>query len=282
MRRSALSRPAWPSPAMSREGPFLINGLLGIAIANHMLAPCDDLIAQPGAPNLYWALTTLPRPLVNLRNQLEVEQKLLENLIPELTEAELARPRTDAEWTSLLSRMHEGIVKWSRNLSSENPADPLNHALKILGESDLAQFKAKALAGARESLKTSRKLTSQQLAAMSEDQIVALYLADGYRTLWDDLFKGSYLPPRVALAEIRAADNRLLAAKDGPLALFVRLTPAVEAVVMTDVRLDRRVAILRDRGVTTSHRRAQRCAARVLEPDHRGPCPQRPGDRNAV
>ena len=85
-----------------------------------MLAPCDELIAQPGAPNLYWALTTLPRPLVNLRNHLEVEQKLVENLIPELTEAELARPRTDAEWTSLLSRMHEGIVKWSR-IFGENP-----------------------------------------------------------------------------------------------------------------------------------------------------------------
>jgi len=227
------------------EGPFLINGLIGIEIANHILAPCDDLIGQPGAPNLYWALTTLPRPLVNLRNQFEVEQKLVENLIPELAEAELARPRIDAEWASLLSRMHERIVKWSRNMLPENPADHLNHGLKILGGADLAEFKAKALAGARDSLKTSRKLTPQQLAAMSEDQIVALYLADGYRMLWDDLFKGSYLPPRVALAEIRAADNRILAAKDGPLALFVRLTSSVEAVMGTDARLDRRVAILR-------------------------------------
>ena len=49
---------------------------------------------------------------------------MVENLIPELTEAELARPRTDAEWTSLLSRMHEGIVKWSRTFG-ENQREPI-------------------------------------------------------------------------------------------------------------------------------------------------------------
>ena len=35
------------------EGPFLINGLIGVAITNLVLAPLEDLIAQPGAPNLY-------------------------------------------------------------------------------------------------------------------------------------------------------------------------------------------------------------------------------------
>ena len=45
------------------EGPFLINGLIGIAGAYVMLGRCDELIAQPGAPNLYWALTALPQPV---------------------------------------------------------------------------------------------------------------------------------------------------------------------------------------------------------------------------
>ncbi len=84
------------------EGPFLINGLIGIAIVTQILDQCEDLIAQPGAPNLYWALTALPRPLVGLRDQMELEAKLFENLIPELCETELAKPRTPAEWASLL------------------------------------------------------------------------------------------------------------------------------------------------------------------------------------
>src|SRR5262245_57811411 len=90
-------------------GLWLINGLVGIAIATPMLDRCEELIAQPGAPNRYWALTALPRPLVGLRDQMELERKLFENLIPELRESELARPRSPAEWASLLARMHEGF-----------------------------------------------------------------------------------------------------------------------------------------------------------------------------
>jgi hypothetical protein len=226
------------------QGPFMINYLAGVGIARVMLDRCEELIARPGAPNLYWALTALPRPLASARSALEFDGKLCENMIPELTEAELARPRTAAEWASLLSRMHEGIVKWTRKVSPDESTES-HHALKIMGGADLAAFKAKALPGARDFLKTSRRLADAQLAAMSEDQVVALYLAGGYRALWDDLFKGSYLSPREGLPELRAAEERVHAAKYGPLTFFVQMTPAVWSVVATEARLDRRVALLR-------------------------------------
>src|SRR5262249_29144856 len=47
------------------EGPFLINGMVGIAAAYMMLDELDELLARPGAPNLYWALTALPTPLID-------------------------------------------------------------------------------------------------------------------------------------------------------------------------------------------------------------------------
>jgi hypothetical protein len=78
------------------KGPFFINALVGIAIANLMLEKVKVLITQPGAPNLYWALTTLPQPFVSLRNSFENEQVLVESMIPELTEAELARPHSSS------------------------------------------------------------------------------------------------------------------------------------------------------------------------------------------
>jgi len=225
------------------EGPFAINGLIGMAIAEMMLAPCEDLIAQPGAPNLYWALTALPRPLVNLRKQLEVEQKLIENLIPELTKAELSRPRTDTEWASHLSRMHERIVKWSR-IYGQNART--NSPLTILAGWDLARFKAETLPAARELLKTSRKQTDPGLAPMSDDQVVALYLAEAYRSLWDDLFKASYLPPREALPQLTVPEERLKAAhKPGPLALFASIHPTLRPIFVTELRQDRRIALLR-------------------------------------
>jgi hypothetical protein len=79
------------------EGPFLINGLIGIAGGSIMLGRCEELIAQPGATNLYWALSALPRPLLDLRHEVETEQKLCKNLIPELAEAGSDRPRSAAE-----------------------------------------------------------------------------------------------------------------------------------------------------------------------------------------
>ena len=57
--------------AMSRhmgEHPTLIGSLVGISIANQAITPLDEMLEQPGCPNLYWALTNLPAPLVNCEN----------------------------------------------------------------------------------------------------------------------------------------------------------------------------------------------------------------------
>jgi hypothetical protein len=224
------------------EGPFLVNALVGIAMADNVLATCDDLIAQPGAPNLYWALTTLPQPLVSLRYQLEVEQSLVESMIPELTGAELIGEQTDAAWGLLLARMHKGIVKWSRTFGEEKGADsPVN----ILAGWDLARFKSESLPAAREYLKTSRKRTDEQLAAMSPDQMIAIYIAGRFRELKDDFYKGGYLPMPEALALFTAAEERIKAVEPGPLAFFVQSQIITSRAIGADLRLDRRVATLR-------------------------------------
>jgi hypothetical protein len=224
------------------EGPFLINGLIGIAIATQMLHQCDDLIAQPGSPNLYWALTTLPRPLVGLRNQIELEAKLFENLIPELSERELDKPRTPSEWASLLARMHEGLVKWSRFDVQQGGNLP---ALREISARELAQFRIESLPRAKEHLKASRKRTDQELGAMPADQIIALYLADGYREMWDHYFKISYLSTRIAISQFAASEQDRIAAKQGPFALFFQYLPALRAGMIAELRIDRVVSILR-------------------------------------
>jgi hypothetical protein len=223
-------------------GPFLINGLVGIGVTVVTLDAVEELIAQPDAPNLYWALTALPRPLINMRDQMEVERKFLENLIPELRESELARPRTPAEWATLLTRMHEGIVKWTRFDIQQGDKHP---GLRELSAGDLSQFKSRAIPAAKKHLKRSRKMTDAQLGATSEDQIVALYIADGYREIWDDWFKASYLPARDAIAQHADAEKRLIASKKSPFILFAQYVPGVYGVMKTELRIDRRVAILR-------------------------------------
>jgi hypothetical protein len=56
------------------EHPTLIGDLVGMAIANLGIGPLDEMLQQPGCPNLYWALTDLPSPFISLRNGLQGER----------------------------------------------------------------------------------------------------------------------------------------------------------------------------------------------------------------
>jgi hypothetical protein len=59
------------------EHPTLIAGLVGVAVASMAAETLDEFSAQPGAPNLYWALTDLPRPLIALRPGMQGERAWL-------------------------------------------------------------------------------------------------------------------------------------------------------------------------------------------------------------
>jgi hypothetical protein len=66
--------------AMSRhmsEQPTLIGDLVGFAIASIAIEPLQEMLEQPGCPNLYWALTSLPSPLVPIDRGTEGERALV-------------------------------------------------------------------------------------------------------------------------------------------------------------------------------------------------------------
>ena len=71
--------------AMSRhmgEHPTLIGNLVGIAIAAMAIGPLEEMLQQPGCPNLYWALTNLPDPLIPLRTGMEGERVMHPGGVP--------------------------------------------------------------------------------------------------------------------------------------------------------------------------------------------------------
>src|SRR5262249_9766974 len=85
------------------EGPTLIHRLVAIAMASQFAGAVSDCVERPTAPTLYWALTALPRPLVDLRAAVEWEYRMLEWQIPELDD--LVRERTPAQWDGVLRRV---------------------------------------------------------------------------------------------------------------------------------------------------------------------------------
>jgi hypothetical protein len=223
-------------------GPFLINGLVGMAISTQLLAEAEELIAQPDAPNLYWALTTLPRPLISLRDQAEMDAKMLEYVIPELSEAEAARPREPVEWAPYLARIHAGIVRWTPAFTVEDRDNPW---AKALSSWTIARLKSESLPAARDYFKAVRGLKDEQLAEMPEDQIVAQYLAGRFRELNDEAFKAMYLPLREAIPILAAAEERLRPLESGPLALAVMNVRAIRTMLTRTSRPERHIAALR-------------------------------------
>jgi hypothetical protein len=60
------------------EGPVTLQLLVGLAICHSAAGDCVSFIGRPGSPNLYWALASQPRPLVDPRPALEGELEFME------------------------------------------------------------------------------------------------------------------------------------------------------------------------------------------------------------
>ena len=56
------------------EGPVLLNVLVGTAIGHVTVGHARQIIGHPGSPNLYWALSSLPLPVIDPRPALEGEE----------------------------------------------------------------------------------------------------------------------------------------------------------------------------------------------------------------
>src|SRR5580704_3046418 len=77
--------------------PFLITQLVCTAVDSILISRVAELVSQPDSPNLYWALTHLPRPLVDLRPSVEMEERFLQMSVPGIDD--LSQIRTQEEWT---------------------------------------------------------------------------------------------------------------------------------------------------------------------------------------
>ncbi len=94
--------------ALSRhlgKHPTLIGNLVGFAVGNETIGPLEEMLQQPGCPNLYWALTDLPSPLVEMRQGIQGERLLGVADLSFLKESEPMSPQ-----------QLDGAVKWIDDL----------------------------------------------------------------------------------------------------------------------------------------------------------------------
>jgi hypothetical protein len=220
------------------QGPTLIHFLIANSIAASFIGELELALQMPDCPNLYWSLTALPRPLVELRKGIEGELRSMEATIPLPKEVEKG-PMTPEDALAALDRLWAGIQRLS-----EQP-EPQGVPEARMG---LAAYITLQHPNARKSLLAAGK-TAAELDAMPPAQVVMLDALVRFRNLRDEHFVWFNAPYAEAIDGMRKSEAKIKALKKEPFdylqSMLLLLLPAIDKVYGAQVRTERRLASLR-------------------------------------
>jgi hypothetical protein len=234
--------------------PFIVSGLIGIAEANVSNGTALELIAQPGSPNLYWALSELPNPLINMQSAARFEFDFGPRLFPFLHNAE-STDRSADEWNRLFAQAFRDLVKSGGvlQLFGDGP---------VFGDGDLvnSDFGPGLLATAAGLLGYSHAktqliaqgLSKERVEKMSVGQVMAIYTERNYQVFADEWEALWYMPYWETVAHERKLVKHIASARvaggaeDREVIPMVSLMlPAMQAARNAQARLERELASLR-------------------------------------
>lgn len=210
-----------------------VSALVGIAWSELMNSQVETLVQQRGAPNLYWALTTLPTPLFNVRDAIDVEAGGVELSIPGFADLDSAA-RTDEQWQEFYLDACTRLLEWIS--SRESDPVPTREAL-----ADRCR---------QQDTVTRRRLVEYGLEQERVDEMT-VFEAASHRTLWDyrrlhqDVLKYLFVPYPQA---VRGFDRTVASAgrPEAELAPIAKnLVIGVVWVKRALTRADREIAVLR-------------------------------------
>jgi hypothetical protein len=236
--------------------PTLISALVGNASCALMLGRVEELIQAPGSPNLYWALTDLPRPLLDLRKALQGEKLI--------TDAEFRRRHhqptfhmqgekllIDAEFPDLKTLETERLSPQAQQRALKKLA-----LLGALSGSDagasgdrtfgLLPLALKAYPAAKRAL-IAQGRKAEDVAALPVIQVILIDALQQYYRLRDDALKWANVPyPQARPHWVKLREEIRATAREHPGATpLLTFVPHIQRVHEATLQLDRRVAALR-------------------------------------
>lgn len=216
------------------QGPFSINGLVAVTNMRGVCIILEDWISKPDSPNLYWALTALPRPILSMRNAFEQEFILPKMMIPEMVVG--SDPLTIAEWDARLARLHKRLIDMRNKPGSFWVAPEIAEKSK----NSLGDYRSWILPEARK-----YAASHPEMKYECESQLIVTYIWLRYQELYDDLFKAYYLPLPVSEPFYRDAMVNLQKSSKGPLWFLHSMLGNVEGMYHSEAHLEHRIALLR-------------------------------------
>jgi hypothetical protein len=217
--------------ALSRhlgEHPSEVANLVGLWVAHLALNGLEEMVQQPGCPNLYWALTDLPCPLVDLRKGVQGERTLVAAALRPLRDD---APMTAAEIDRFVNR-YCGLRSFAREQAGKPPHDPRPALRACARDAERVRAAGRRLveAGCAEAL----------VNRLPPLQVILLDGKRAYEVRRDERAKLLRLP--LWQIEARAAQEEAGHGDDG---LFADLLPHIVKLRQTQGVLEQQIALLR-------------------------------------
>ncbi len=216
------------------EGETLINGLVGIAICHVTNLQMRELIQQPDAPNLYWALSILPTPTIDFRDAVEAEASAFFMALPELRDP-AGRGRSAEQWLATLADFSRGLHEGNDDSYEPPPRDQLT------AQCELARPEA-------EKKLVARGWAAEELVELPTAQVILIDSMDRFRAMSDEAVTAFLLPFPESIRRLDAIgpyDNISDQPEDELLPMAWWSIPGIKSCRRASARIDREFAALR-------------------------------------
>jgi hypothetical protein len=205
-----------------------VANFLGLSIAHLTLGAIEEMVQQPGAPNLYWAFTDLPCPLVDIRKGVHGDRA---QIAAELRALHSDMLMTEPEIEKVVSRL-SGVFSYARAQAGRSPRSVRTGLRARLEDAD--QVRA-----ARARL-VDTGCSQELINCMPPLQILLVDARREYETERDERLKLLNLP----LWQIEPITQRTKSEKAAT-GLFAELLPQIVKLRRAQVELERQIALLR-------------------------------------
>jgi hypothetical protein len=217
------------------RGPTLVQDLVGVAITALMLKEVEGLIQIPDSPNLYWALTALPDPVIDMHSSLENEREVLFVEFPQLRDLE-SKVLTPAQASAVASNFIEKIQTLDGGTGDVPFKGLMSVGWVMMHYSDAKEFLVR------------KGYSQERIEALPAAQAVLIYQKQEYLEMLDNQFKWFEIPYSQAHPNLQKSKKQIdnhQRNRGIKMNLFCTLLPALSRVAFLHARLDRNIALLR-------------------------------------
>ena len=217
------------------QADLIIHSLVGTSCGSMAMRRVEELLRLQNAPSLYWPLSNLPSPLVDLGRALDSEAALLYASLPGLRGVDTDR-RTPEQWRELLVELASLV---------ETAGGPESEYRGWSGELLAGLTAMKAYPEAKRYLLATGR-AAEEVEAMSVPRAILIHNVSAWHEVSDDQRKWLAMPywqGHAGLAAARESIEQLRPEASGM--LVAALMVASERAYLVTARLDRHVAALR-------------------------------------